>query len=42
MRSRDHINTLLDLHAYPVVRRSLKRPAALNPSPWRGEGQGRG
>ena len=42
MRSRDHINTLLDLHAHAVVRRDLDRPAALNPSPWRGEGPGRG
>ena len=33
---------LLDVHVYSVVRRSLDEPPAMNPSPWRGEGQGRG
>ena len=33
---------LLDLHVYSIVRRSLDQPITLNPSPWRGEGQGRG
>ena len=33
---------LLDVHVYSVVRRSLDDAPVLNPSPWRGEGQGRG
>ena len=33
---------LLDVHVSSVVRRSLDDAPVLNPSPWRGEGQGRG
>lgn len=33
---------LLDVHVYSVVRRDLVGPVDVNPSPWMGEGQGRG